>query len=56
MMHVSRDILRIPFRRTIALLERKSKKKSFEKLKLIFPWIHTQTVVCFEIKPHKWIG
>lgn len=26
MMHVSRDILRIPFRRTIALLERKSKK------------------------------
>lgn len=48
MMHVSRDILRIPFRRTIALLER--------KLKLNFPWIHTQTVVCFEIKPHKWIG
>lgn len=54
MMHVSRDILRIPFRRT--LVERNSKQQSFEKLKLIFPWIHTQTVVCFEIKPHKWIG
>lgn len=32
MMHVSRDILRIPFRRTIALVERKSKSKVLKNL------------------------
>lgn len=57
MMHVSRDLVRMlkPFRRTIALMKRKSKKKNLKKIKTetFFSWIHTQTVVYFGIKPHK---
>lgn len=48
MMHVSRDLVRMlkPFRRTIALMKRKS-KKNLKKIKTetFFSWIHTQTVV-----------
>lgn len=57
MMHVSRDLVRMlkPFRRTIALIKRKSKKENLKKIKTetFFSWIHTQTVVYFGIKPHK---
>lgn len=50
MMHVSRDLVRMlkPFRRTIALMKRKSKKEELKKkikTETFFPWIHTQTVV-----------
>lgn len=48
MMHVSRDLVRMlkPFRRTIALMKRKSKKEELKKklkLKPFFPgYIHRQ--------------
>lgn len=49
MMHVSRDLVRMlkPFRRTIALLKRKSKKEGLKKIKTepFFPgymYIHRQ--------------